>query len=1137
MKSDSSILKDRKTSLHGNLSQIRLILLIPLALLLAALQSLTAQESRSVTLRADEAKVTEVMQKVEEITNFKFFYDAGLINPNDQISLNLENSSLENALAQIFNNNAITWEIQDRFIVLKKKEVSSEKSAQPFIARGKVIDEVGIPLMGVTVYIKGTTKGVITNNLGEFEIEVPEVGTTLVFRFIGMKEEQMKIEDQKPLEVIMRAELFGLDEVVTIGYGVQKKRDLTGAVSVVNVEEMQKIKASGIGEALQGQIAGISVVTSGDPGSMASVKIRGVGSFSDVGPLYVIDGLILNDANHINTSDIESIQVLKDASSAAIYGARGANGVIIITTKKGEEGPAKINFSASQGWEELAKKIDLMDSEDFLYYNQLSFLNAGAEWLGKPADSTNIPSTDWQKAIFEMGKVSDYNLNVTGGGKNSSYMLGGGYFSQDGVLKGPWYDRYTFRVNAEGTQGKITFGENLSFIRTNQKLTNTSTSSFADALSMPPVIPVRDPNEITGRGGYGYGSVNYPTYSTNPVAQQESLNDRLYNNRLIGNLYGEWNIAKGLKYRANLGIDFWYGRRKQIDNAYTMRYLSVETRRNDRLWQESNERMTLINEHTLNYSLEFGKSKLEAMAGFTTQNNNYNYLANEGYDQKVDGLWQIDLVGVQNNMWGSEQENAMISYLGRINYDFDSKYLFQFNIRRDGSSKFGPDTRWGTFPSASLGWRISNEDFFAPMKSTFSDLKLRASYGVLGDMQTLGNYDYQATINHSGPYEGYYVVLGENQTIREGALQSNRVNSNLKWETKSTLNIGLDFGLLNNRIYGSAEYFDSKSTDLLVSLPLAMATGVGVDPYLGDAVEWTNYGEMQNTGFEFTLGYREKSGELKYSLFTNFTLLKNKVLKLGAAEGFREGWYNQVNRTQEKRSIAEFYLIETDGIFQSTEDVLSHTASILNATSNEYETVLIQPNAKPGDIRYVDYNEDGKIDIEDRQWMGSPLPKFEMGFNFSAEYKGLDLTLFWNSVYGNKIFNGVRIGMESMDAPNNMPADLNPWTWDNPSSTTPRPYFGPNDNAKAQTDRWLEDGSFLRLKNLQIGYSLPDNVISKTGFLEKLRVYVSGQNLLTFTKYKGYDPELSSHTVFVQGVDIGGYPPVRSFMTGIQISF
>ena len=1136
MKSEYSVFPVIKHRFSQGMNLIKPVRWLLLILILAGPLNIRAQDKKTVTIRANQALITDVLEQVEKQTDYNFFYDNEVIDQNRKLDLVLENVSLETALSKICSDTHLSWQIQDRFIVLKKE--TPQQTKQPLIISGTVVDEQDVPLIGVTVLIKGTTTGTTTDLNGDFKMEVPDDGTVLVFRYVGMKEQEIPVKGQDKIRVMMIEEAIGLEEVVIIGYGTQKKKDLTGAVSVVNVSEMQKVKVQGVGEALQGQIPGISVVTSGDPGTMAEVRIRGVGSFSNVGPLYVIDGLILNDANHINTSDIESIQIMKDASSAAIYGARGANGVIIITTKTGKEGPAKINFTASYGVEELAKKIDMMNSEEFLYYNQLSYINAGAEWLGKPADSTSIPSTDWQKAIFERGQVQDYNLSVTGGGKNSKYMIGGGYFTQDGVLTGPWYDRYTFRINSEGKQGKITFGENVSFIRTNQKLTNTGTSSFANALTMPPVIPVRDPYEITGRGYYGYGSVSYPTYSTNPVAEQENVDDRQTNNRLIGNLYFEWNILKGLKYKANLGIDYWYGNRKQINNGYTMRYLSVETRWDNKLWENRDERLTLLNEHTLNYQTTLGKSKIEAMAGFTTENNFWKYLAAEGYNQKVDGLWEIDLVQEQNNMWGSQQENAMISYLGRLNYDYNEKYLFQFNIRRDGSSKFGPNTRWGTFPSASLGWRVSNEHFFDPLRTLVSDLKLRVSYGKLGDMQTLGNYDYQATINHSGPYEGFYAVIGSNQTVREGALQTERVNPNLKWETKTTLNFGMDFGLFNNQLYGSAEYFISNSADLLVSLPVAMATGVGVS--LEEAVEWTNFGEMKNTGFELTLGYKENASKFKYNISVNFATLHNEVLKLGAAEGYTEGWYNQVNRTEEGRSVADFYLIETDGIFQNMDEVLAHTTQVpdpADPNSQTYETLLVQPNAKPGDIRYVDFNKDGKIDMNDRQWMGSPLPKVEAGLNFTGEYYGFDLNFFWNAVYGNKIFNGVRIGIESMDAPNNMPADLEPWTWDNPSETTPRPYFGTTDNAKAQTDRWLEDGSFLRLKNLQIGYSLPATILEKTTFLDHVRFYLSGQNLVTFTKYKGYDPELTDYSVFVRGCDIGGYPPVRSYMGGIQISF
>jgi TonB-linked SusC/RagA family outer membrane protein len=1090
-------------------------------------------QGQKLDLRVENMKIRDVFRELEKQSDIAFFFSDLYPELESRVSLNLQNEELQVILDRLLEDSELDYQIlNENFIVITPGETGREVQ---LLARGTVTDAfTQEPLIGANVVIEGTTEGVITDLSGDFAIPITDPNQILLISYVGYLPQRIEAAGDQPLQIQLIPDVQKLEEVVVIGYGTQKKKDLSGAVAVVDVEEMQKGEAAGIGEALQGYAPGVSVYTSGEPGAMAQVRVRGIGSFSNVGPLYVIDGLILNDPNHLNPSDVESIQVLKDASAAALYGARGANGVIIITTKRGKEGPARIDFSAKFGIDELAKKIDMMGTTEYLYYNQLSFINGGSPWLGEPAIGDSVPDTDWQNAIFERGQVQDYNLSISGGGENSSYMLGAAYYSQDGVLQGPWYKRYSFRVNTEGKRGRFTIGENISFLHYNSRGTNGG--PFSNALSMPPVIPVYDPDEISGRGGYGYGSVKYPTYSTNPVAAQESIADLYNRNRLIGNLYADLEIIKGLNYRINLGADYWNGRRKRTDEAATMRYLSVETRWMDRLYYESQERLSLIMEHTLTYALDLGKHNLVAIAGYTAQRTDWEHLANEGYNQLVEGLWQIDLISEMYNMWGSEQHNTMVSYLGRLDYNYDNRYLFQFNIRRDGSSKFGPSKRWGTFPSSSMAWRISNERFFQPLREYVSDLKLRASYGKLGDMQALGNYDYQATINYSGPYEGFYAVLGEDQTVREGALQSNRVNPNLGWETKTTLNVGSDFGLFSNKLYGTFEWFNSRSTDLLVTLPLAMATGVGVDQYLADANEWTNYGEMENRGIEFLLGWKDQVGRMNYNISANITSIKNTVLRLGESEGYREGWFNQVNRTEEGRSIAEFFLIETDGIFQSMDEVFDHTAEILNDENGRFETRLIQPDAKPGDIRYVDYNQDGQIDLDDRQWLGSPIPDFEFGLNFTADYRGFDFTMFWFGVYGNEIFNGLRLSIESMDSPNNIPGYFDPWTWDNPSSSNPRPYFGTTDNAKAQTDRWLEDGSYFRLKNLQIGYTLPEKVLTRLSFIENTRIYLSGQNLITFTNYKGYDPEFTSG-IFVQGSDTGAYPPVRTFLAGIQMSF
>lgn len=986
---------------------------------------------------------------------------------------------------------------------------------------GRVADKDNQPLIGVSVLEIGAGNGTVTDMDGKYNLTVKD-NASLQFSYVGYKTWVQKVSKNGKLDIIMDDAASELSEVVVVGYGTQRKQDLTGAVSVVDVKEAMKLTTGSISEMLQGQVAGVSIQSSGDPGSMGKINIRGIGSFSNVGPLYVVDGLIVNDVNHINTTEIESIQILKDASSTAIYGSRGANGVIILSTKKGKQGKPTLDIKGTYGIQELSKKIYMKNTLDYLYYNQLSYINAGMEWPGNPVDGTYLPNSDFQDAIFQTGKVSDYNVSYSQGSENTSMMMSGGFFSQDGVLAGPDYNRFTYRINSEGRFGIFKIGENITLSHAKNKSTNTNTSSFINALIMPPVLPIYDPNEPSGRGGFGYGNNYYPTYTTNPVAQQLSIDNRVTDNRIMGNVYAELNLFKYFTYKLNVGVDYWYGNRKIKDYVYTMRLGSAENKFMNVLNEIRDERMTSIMEHTLTFNRKFGKHHVDALLGYTVQQDEWHYLRAEGYDQKVDGLWQINLVGVQNNMWGSEQYHRLISYLGRVNYNYDDKYLIQMNIRSDGSSKFGPEYRRGYFPSGSFGWRMANEAFMEDTKDYIDDLKLRVSYGKIGDMQALGNYDYIPGIDNNGPYEGFYSIFGPagTESVNPGALQSGSVNTKLGWETKTTFNIGLDYTLFNNKLYGTIEWFNARSTDLLVNLPQAWASGV--------SSKWTNYGVMNNQGLEISVGWRDKIGALNYNISGNVYAVRNEVLELG--DLYREGGWNQVNRTEKGRSVGDFYLIETKGIFQNMDEVFDHTTTLENGN-----VVLVQPNAQPGDVRYVDFNEDGKIDLSDRQWMGSPLPKFQSGLNMGADYKGVDLTMFWHASYGNKIFNVQRYDLLKFDV-DNYPADVEPWTWDNPSTVYPRPYASSTENRRAQTDRFLENGSYLRLKNLQLGYSLPKNIIKPLS-ISKCRFYISGQNLLTITDYKGYDPEIINWDVFGQGNDWGGYPPVRSYNVGLQLSF
>lgn len=977
----------------------------------------------------------------------------------------------------------------------------------------------GEPLIGVSIRAKASSAMAVTDINGSFVIAASG-SDKLNISYVGYQDVTVAVSNRKEITVELTADVNDLNEIVVIGYGTQKKADLTGSVGVVDVAEAKKTASTNIYEMLQGQVPGVSVSTTSQPGSMSQVMIRGIGSFNTVGPLYVLDGLIVNDVNHLNPTEIESMQVLKDASAAAIYGARGANGVILITTKKGKKGKPSLDVSATWSVADMPKRIEMMDATKFMYYNEQAYLNANTDWPAANYSLTNtgkyIPNTDWQKAVFQTGFTQEYNLMYTQGSDNVNFALGGGYMDQTGVMEGPEYQRFTARFNADATYGILKVGVNSTF----QHAVNhgTNSGSFLNALAMPPVIPIYDPDEPSGKGGYGYGSADFPTYSSNPVAIQDSYESLSVDNRAIANVFAELKLFKHFTYKLNFGVDAWFGRHKYINHCYTMRMASGETRYDNVLTDDRDQRITTILENTLTYENTFGKHHITALVGHTAEDVNWHWLMNQGYNQQVEGLWEIDLVGTQNNMEGSEQERRQLSWLGRIDYSYADRYLVQVNFRSDASSKFGPSNRRGYFPSVSLGWRVSEENFWKPIRHIVDNLKLRASWGRVGDMQSLGNYSYIPTIDHSGPYEGLYALFGPsgNENIHYGATQTTRVNVNLGWETKTTTNIGIDFNLFRSRLFGSFEWFNSKSTDLLLNVPQSWATGI--------STLWTNYGEMRNRGIELSLGWHDHKGDFDYSVSANLSTLRNKVLKMGDAY-VQEGY----TRTEVGRSISDFYLLKADGIFQSMDEVYNYTTTLSDGTVK-----VIQPNAQPGDVRYVDVDGDGTISDTDKTWCGSPLPKFELGFNVSLAWKGFDFNMFWAGKFGGKIYNQVRANTLNFTV-DNIPADVSPWTWDNPSNEYPRMYANSTDNNKS-SDRFLEDGTYFRLKNIQLGYTLPV-ALTRRFYVQRLRAYISGSNLLTLTSYKGYDPDLICTSVYSQGIDTGQYPSTRQLNFGLQVTF
>jgi TonB-linked SusC/RagA family outer membrane protein len=1002
------------------------------------------------------------------------------------------------------------------FLFLSLMTVKSQ--SLPSVVEGVVTDEAGVPLIGVTVQAENSKEATTTDISGKFRIKLNPENNLLKFSSIGYLPQNIKVTTS-PFTVVLKEDTKLLDEVVVVGYGTQKKKDLTGAISVVNTETVKKQVTPDIGIALQGLATGVHVTSSGEPGTVAEINVRGIGSMSNVSPLYVIDGVIMQGSQReFSMNDVESVQVLKDAAAAALYGARGANGVILITTKKGKEGKMNIDFNASYGISNISKRLEMMNSLEFLHTQRQAYENADLQWPGEPAQGQVLINTDWQDAFFKTGTTQDYNLSISGGSKNSNYLFSFNYYDQDGVVIGPSHQRFNLRSNTEARKGIFTVGENFTLGRSIS--VPLIGSPFVDLALMPPIIPVRNPDNPEE---YGYGNSSYPTYGSNPIGLQETRDYNQYNNRVLGNGFFQVEPIKGLQIKTNLGIEYFNYFDRYKTTYKQIRYLTVEKYETS-LQENNGDQLSWIWENTMFYQKSINKHSFDALLGYTAQKTTSRGNTATGYNIATPGLWVLDQTTVDKTVSGSDGAYAMTSILGRVNYNYNDRYLAQINIRRDGSSRFGANNRFATFPSASVGWRISQESFMKKI-NWIDDLKLRASYGTLGDQQAVGNYAYATYIYTS---EGAIFGSGD-QTYYPGKIQKGRANPNLKWEEKTVFNLGLDFSLINQKIYGSIEYFDAKLNNLLITKDLPWISGTDVSPI-------TNYGKMNNKGIEFQLGYRERKKDFKYDVSLNISSVRNKVLNLANDNIYYSG-INGVSATEVGRSIGEFYVLRTDGIFQNQDEVNNYKATIVDPETGTTTTKLIQPNAQPGDIRYKDLDGDGSITNGDREFIGSPLPKFEGGLNFSCEYKGFDFNLFFYGVYGNLIYNNVKVNLESMNGTTNYPKNLKYWNGEGTSNTTPRPYIGQTDNTIAYSDRWIEHGDYLRLKNFQLGYSLPTKMLNKTNLLERCRIYLTGQNLFTLTGYSGFDPEISGGSVFAKGYDDGHFPPVRSFTCGLQVTF
>ena len=1007
---------------------------------------------------------------------------------------------------------------------------------------GTITDSKGNTLPGVNINLETTKISTNSDGNGKYTLQIPAdlKNPTLTFTYMGFVQKTIAVGNNKELNIILQEENNKLDEVVVIGYGSIKKGNVTGAISSVKKENIENRATTNAAEALQGLVAGVNVQKSGGTaGAAVKIKIRGINTFGNTEPLYIIDGF-QGSMSSVNPTNIESIEVLKDGAAAAIYGSVAANGVIIVTTKSGQKEGIKVDFSSFINSTSTAKRLELLDADGYRtvhkrMYDEYNKYSSSPVTLPAYITGTSQNNTNWQDQVFRSGLAQNYGLGVQGRQGGIKFALYGNYAKEKGIV----IDNDFGQQNASA---RVSFKKSIFDIDTKMAYVSTQSEQpnfqLKEVYMISPLVPVLDPNET-----YGYGLTNKDglPFNTNPVADEHFRSGIEKGQDLTANFSITANISSWLKFKTAYSYHVKNSQRTahnppfianiQAPEKYTV-YREVRT-----YWDEQ------ILENILTADKKFGEHSFNFLLGNTINpsSSNWNDLTVEGKTttQTVDNGQLISnefsagfldpgfqTIGAGRggtySADGSKYQYNRLSYYSRLNYSLKDRYLAQATLRYDGSSKFGKDTRWGAFPSVALGWKIEQEDFY-PEDFMFSNLKLRASWGQLGNDAALGYYTSRSLIS-SGSYLNSGYVHGTGSNPWPGSIATALENRKLKWETTDSKNIGIDYALRNGKVSGSINYYRNITQDLLITKKLAPSAGID-DPTL-------NVGKISNSGFELEINYREQSNEFKYNVGFNLTTLRNNVESLANADqaingqGLKFDTEHFPTEARVGKPISSFYLYRTDGIFQSIDEVNSYKSN-----GN-----LIQPNAKPGDIRFKDLNNDGVIDQNDKEFSGTGLPKLEANLSLGANYKGLDFSALLGSGWGNKLYNGNRYFYESMNSGTNMLATtLNSWTPDN-RSDIPRAVLGdPNGNSR-ESDRFLENGNFVRLRQLQIGYSLPKSILEAAN-IDKLRFYVSAENLFTITKYKGIDPEFSRASLLDTGVDRFVYPFTKSFVFGVQYIF
>lgn len=989
---------------------------------------------------------------------------------------------------------------------------------------GRVSDaETNEPLIGVNILIKGTTSGSVTDFDGNYTITA-DPGDILIFSYLSYQTTEFKVQNQAVLNVNLESDAQALDEVVVVGYGTSKRSDVTGSLSSISSEDLREVPVTGLDQAILGRAAGVQVTqNSGAPGGGVSIRVRGIGSTFTAEPLYVIDGIpVVNDnsssrnqydgvegtvqssntLNTINPNDIESIEILKDASATAIYGARGANGVVLITTKRGKAGRSKISLESYLGTQKLVRKVDVLDLREYAeYYNSNPFVEieefADVDLLGT--------GTDWQEEIFRRAFNYNTQLTLSGGSERTQFALSGGFNRNEGIVVGSAFERFSGRFNLDHQiNDKVRLGNSVTFARTKEDITlqDNTRGVVYTALLFVPAAPVRNAD-----GSFAAPQDEIELNFINPVSQALETSDINRKTRLLANFYFEADLLPWLKYRTEFGTDLLFAGQQTFRPSFERGQISQRSS----LIVNKNENRFWINKHLLTFNKTFAdKHTFNLLTGFEAQEGGYEFLFASRNDLPNNDNIALNLgdAGQQNNGGGSG-DFALVSYFGRANYTFSDRYQLTATLRADGSSRFGPNNRYGIFPSAALAWRVSNEKFLKGWEN-LDNLKIRFGYGAVGN-QEIDLNSFAANVGGVAAVQGDQVITA--------FAPGNIPNPDVQWESSYQLNLGIDLGLFNNRIEIIADVYTRRSDDNL--LPALLPSTAG-----GLSAPFINIGEITNDGIELTLNTQNTTGAFDWSTSINYTRSTNIVTNLGSngslvatVEGL------PVTRTEVGLPIGQFYGFVVDGIFQEPNDVVEAP----------FQTI----DTRAGDIRFKDLNDDGIINAEDQTFIGSPLPDFTANVSNRFSYKGFDASFLIQGVFGNELLNIVRRRTESFEGFGNQSAViLDRYTPANPSQTIPRATPGdPNGNTRI-SDRFIEDGSFVRLKNVSLGYRFPKAVTKKLN-MSNLRLYVSGQNLITLTDYSGFDPEVGSfnQNPLINNVDNGRYPTSRAFTFGLNADF